>query len=101
MTAYFLSLFVALDQFANVLLAPALNATLRPTAARFGHPGRDPVERIRQEHGGGVMQGLPADAPPMPLRGIALAAVVGCVGALLWVAGELVKRTKRKMKWQL
>ena len=38
MTAYFLSLFVALDQFANVLLAPALNATLRPTAARFGHP---------------------------------------------------------------
>ena len=41
-----------------------------------------------------------ADAPPMLLRGIALAAVVGCAGTLLWVAGELVKRTKRKMKWQ-
>ena len=41
-----------------------------------------------------------ADAPPMPLRGIALAAVVGCVGALLWVAGRLVKRIMRKLKWQ-
>lgn len=41
-----------------------------------------------------------ADAPPMPLRGIALAAVIGCVGALLWVAGRLVKRITRKLKWQ-
>ena len=38
MTAYLWNLLVALDQLANVLLAPALNATLRPTAARFGHP---------------------------------------------------------------
>lgn len=33
-----------------------------------------------------------ADAPPMPLRGIALAAVIGCVGTLLWAAGQLIKR---------
>ena len=38
MTAYLWNLLVALDQLANVLLAPALNATLRPTVARFGHP---------------------------------------------------------------
>ena len=38
MTTYLWSLVVALDQFANALLAPALNAVLRPTAARFGRP---------------------------------------------------------------
>ena len=38
-----------------------------------------------------------ADAPPMPLRGVALAAVVGCVGALLWVAGRLTKRITRRL----
>ena len=37
-----------------------------------------------------------ADAPPMPLRGIALAAVIGCAGALLWVAGRLVKRMVKR-----
>ena len=37
-----------------------------------------------------------ADAPPMPLRGIALAAVIGCVGALLWVAGRLIKRMVKR-----
>ena len=35
---YWLTLLIALDQLANALLAPALNAVLRPTAARFGHP---------------------------------------------------------------
>ena len=38
MTAYLWNFLVALDQLANALLAPALDATLRPTAARFGHP---------------------------------------------------------------
>ena len=35
---YLWNLLIALDQLANALLAPALNAVLRPTAARFGHP---------------------------------------------------------------
>ncbi len=39
-----------------------------------------------------------ADAPPMPLRGIALAAVVGCVGTLLWVAGRLIERITRRLR---
>lgn len=39
-----------------------------------------------------------ADAPPVPLRGIALAAVIGCVGALLWVAGQMIKRTTGRLR---
>ena len=35
-----------------------------------------------------------ADAPPIPLRGIALAAVIGCVGALVWVVWRLIKRVE-------
>ena len=38
MTPYLWNLLIGLDQLANALLAPALNAVLRPTAARFGHP---------------------------------------------------------------
>ena len=38
MTTYLWNLLVALDQIANARLAPALNATLRPTVARFWHP---------------------------------------------------------------
>lgn len=39
-----------------------------------------------------------ADAPPVPLRGIALAAVIGCVGALLWVAVRMIKRTTGRLR---
>lgn len=39
-----------------------------------------------------------ADAPPMPLRGIALAAVIVCAGALLWVAGRIIKRITRRLR---
>ena len=38
MITYLWNLLIALDQLANALLAPAPNAVLRPTAARFGHP---------------------------------------------------------------
>lgn len=38
-----------------------------------------------------------ADAPPVPLRGIVLAAVIGCVGALLWVAVRMIKRTTGRL----
>ena len=63
--------------------------------ATLGHPVRALVG-----FDGVVWDRDMADAPPMPLRGIALAAVVGCGGALLWVAGRLVKQITRKLKWQ-
>ena len=40
MTAYLWNFLVALDQLANALLAPALNAVLRPTAARIKNKTR-------------------------------------------------------------
>ena len=47
------NVFLALDQFANVLFAPLLNAALRPTAARFG----DPDETLSSVFGKNVQSG--------------------------------------------
>lgn len=44
---------IALDQTANVLLAPALNWALRPTVARFG----DPDETISSVMGKNIRAG--------------------------------------------
>lgn len=38
MKRWFWNILLSLDQLANVLFAPLLNATLRPAAARFGDP---------------------------------------------------------------
>ena len=79
-----------IEHACNRAMREPVYVVLRPTAKRRPWPHVVTV-------GPTSLQSFFPGAPsPHPID-VALAAVVGCVGALLWVAGRLIKRMVKRV----